>query len=370
MYEALDIVSRELVGIIPATTINATASGVAKGQSLRIPVTPSNTAEDLIASDDKPNASFQTIDNVEVTINKIRRCKVSWQGEEQLGLGGLASPIMRDQYVQMMRTLVNEMEKDCAVEVAQSAILAGKFVGKAGETPFAQNLDVLTEARKMLVDAGSPTTDLQLALNTTAGMKMRNLTQLQKVGDAGDGSLLRQGVLGTLFGFNIRESAGLQEQGTTSVTTGYKVNNASGYDIGAKAIAIDTGAGAIAKGSVVTFGTDTEQYIVAEDIPTGGTTLKLVEGLKKAIADNADVKLATNTPNVGFSRGSVILATRLPAVPAGGDSAIDRTVITDPVSGISFEVALWGGAYQNTISIAGAWGVKTIKPEHTVAILG
>lgn len=274
---------------------------------------------------------------------------------------------MRDQYVQMMRTLVNEMEKDCGAEITKSALLSGNYVGTAGTTPFASNLDTLTEARKKLADNGAPLTDLQLGMNTTAGMKMRNLTQLQKVNEAGEPSLLRQGVLGNLFGFNIRESAGLVDQKPT-LTTDYACNGISA--LGSKVVTVDTGAGVIPAGSLVSFGSETDVYVVAEDLPTGGTSLKLTEGLKKATSDNDAVVVKSNTPSVGFSRGSVLLATRLPAVPMGGDLAIDRTVITDPVSGISFEVALWGGAYQNTITIATAWGVKTIKPEHAVAILG
>lgn len=367
----MDIVSRELVGIIPATTLDATASGVAKGQSLRIPVTPTNSAEDIGASMSAMGENFQSIDNVEVKITKFRRCKITWQGEEQLGLGGLASPIMRDQYVQAMRTLVNEMEEDCGFEITQSAMMNGNIVGKGGTTPFASDLDDLTLALKKLQDNGSPTGDLQLALNTSAGMNLRNLSQLQKVNEGGDNSLLRRGILGNLFGFDVRESAGLKAHGTTSVTTGYVVNGAVTAGSTVKSVTVDTGAGAIKAGSMITFGSDsTNQYIVAEDVASGGTTIKLTTAVVANIADNANVNLVTNTPNVAFARGSVVLATRLPAVPAGGDSALDRTVITDPVSGISFEVALWGGQYENTMTISACWGCKDIKPEHAVAILG
>lgn len=367
----MDIVSRELVGIIPATTLNATANGVAKGQSLRIPVTPTNSAEDIGASMNNMGENFQTIDNVEVKINKFRRCKVTWQGDEQLGLGGMASPIMRDQYVQMMRTLVNEMEEDCGNEIVQSAIMAGNIVGTAGTTPFASNLTDLTLALKKMQDNGAPTGDLQLALNTSASMNLRNLSQLQKVNEAGEPSLLRQGVLGNLFGFNVRESAGLKAHGTTSVTSDYNVNGAVTAGPTVKSVTVEAGSGTILAGTVVTFGSDTtHQYIVAEDMASGGTTLKLTTAIVANIADEAKVNIVANTANVGFSRGSVILATRLPAVPAGGDSALDRTVITDPLSGISFEVALWGGQYENTITIGACWGVKDIKPAHAVAILG
>jgi len=363
----LDIVSRELVGIIPSTTINASANGVAVGQSLRIPVTPANTAHDLTVGASAPTQNFQTIDNVEVKITKQRETSISWTGEEQLGLGGLAGSIMRDQYVQMMRTLVNEMEIDCANEIARSAIVKGSYVGTAGTTPFASNLDVLTLARKSLSDNGAPLTDLQLALNTTAGMKMRNLTQLQRVNEGGEDSLLRRGVLGNLFGFSIRESAGLQDI-KPKITTAYLCNGVSAQS--ATSITVDTGVGDIPAGTLITIGSGTDQYVVAEDVKTGDTAIKITTALKSATTDNDEIKLVSATPSVGFSRGAILLITRLPAVPNGGDLALDRTVITDPVSGISFEVALWGGARQNTLTISNCWGVKNIKPEHSVAILG
>lgn len=358
--------SRELVGIIPACSINATANGVAVGQSLRIPVTPSNTAHNLTVGSSAPTAESQTIGNVEVTINKQRESSISWTGEEQLGLGGMAGSIMRDQYVQMMRTLVNEMEIDCAKESVISAMTKGNFVGTAGVTPFATNLNDLTKARKILSDNGSPMTDLQLALNTTAGMNMRNLQQLQKVNENGEDSLLRRGVLGNLFGFSIRESAGLQSDAVSA--NGYLSNGTA--SIGDTVITVDSGVGAIPKGSIITIADVNGQYVVAEDVVSGGTTIKLANKLEGAVEDNKAITVVSNTPNVGFARGSMLLVTRLPAVPQGGDMALDRTVITDPLSGISFEVALWGGARQNTITIASCWGVKNIKPEHSVAILG
>ena len=64
------------------------------------------------------------------------------------------------------------------------------------------------------------------------------------------------------------------------------------------------------------------------------------------------------------------MANRIPYVPANGDIAIDRQIITDPLTGIPYELAVWGGAYQNTVTIATAWGVKNIKAENTVALLG
>jgi hypothetical protein len=57
-------------------------------------------------------------------------------------------------------------------------------------------------------------------------------------------------------------------------------------------------------------------------------------------------------------------------MPAGGDQAQDVTVITDPVSGLSFQVAMYGGYRQNRVEIGISFGVKSINAEHSVALIG
>jgi len=357
--------------MIPAVTQDMTASGVAKGQTVSIPVTPFDaTTSDVVASNSAPTGDGETIDHVDLTISKVKKAKpIVWTGEEQLGVGGKVSAVIRDQYVQRMRALVNEIEEDVALEAISGALAKGNVVGTAGSHPFASNTNALTSVLKTLKDNGAPVSDLQAVINTESGMDLRNIASLQKINESSDGGdLLRRGILGNLFGFNIRESAGFKEMGT-SEASGYLVNG--GATKGTKVIAIDTGSGAIAKGSIVTFGADTTKYVVAEDVASGGTAMILATPLVSNVADNTAVTVGSAyTGNACFSRGSILLATRVPAVTAGGDLALDRTYITDPVSGLSFEVALWGGAYQNTVTIATAWGVKNIKPEHTVALIG
>ena len=45
IYEALDIVSRERVGFIPAVTRNSSAERAALNESILVPIVPSTTAE-------------------------------------------------------------------------------------------------------------------------------------------------------------------------------------------------------------------------------------------------------------------------------------------------------------------------------------
>ena len=339
------------------------------GDKVKVPVVPDMETEDVVASASAPSGNGQTFGKVEVGITKVRRAKpILWTGDDENRAKDYIDPLKRNQFVQAMRAVVNEMEMDVCAEAIMGAMAEGNILGTAGTNPFTSNLNVLTAAHKLLQDKGAPLTDLQFVMNTAAGMYMRNLTQLQKVNEGGNDDLLRRGLLGNLFGFNIRESAGFMEN-AKGAGTGYLVNGA--VSAGATEVTVDTGSGAIKAGNIVTFGSDNTKYVVAEDVASGGTKIKLVNALEKDVADDATVTVGNSyLPCAAFSGGSIVLANRLPLVPEDGDIAIDRTTIVDPVSGITFELALWGGAYQNSITIATAWGVKNIKGRHSVAILG
>ena len=89
------------------------------------------------------------------------------------------------------------------------------------------------------------------------------------------------------------------------------------------------------------------------------------------IAENTAITIvAAAARNMAFSRSAIVLATHLPERPQEGDNALDVMTITDDRSGLSFEVAIYGGYRKVRYEIALAWGVKVIKPEHTALLLG
>ena len=50
--------------------------------------------------------------------------------------------------------------------------------------------------------------------------------------------------------------------------------------------------------------------------------------------------------------------------------AADITQITDPFSGLTFELALYKQFLQNVVHVRIAWGVKAIKSEHMALLIG
>lgn len=366
LYEALDVVSREMVGFIPSVTLDSGIERAAVNQTVRSFVAPASTAGDITPAVAPPNDGDQTIGNVSLSITKARRVPIRWNGEETLGVnsGAGMQNIKIAQLSQAMRTLTNEIEADLAALHTTTS----RAYGTPGTTPFASDLSDSAQILKILKDNGSGD-DRNMVISTAAGANMRAMFQLTKANEAAGDSLLRQGILLDIHGFQFRESAQIL---TPAIGTGatYQVNNGAGYAIGATTIAVDTGSGTVIAGDVVTFAGDTNQYVVATALSAGSLVLA-APGLQKALADNtAMTVVAIASRNMAFTRSSLILATRMPALPDGGDLAIDRTTITDPRSGISFEVAMYAQYRQMQYEISAAWGVKNVKPEHTALLLG
>jgi len=366
-YVALDVVSRELTGFIPSVTRDATADRVAKDQTVRSFVTPSNSAAgDITPSMTSPVAAEQTISNVGITITKERFAPFSWTGEEEYAMdqGPGYLNIRQDQIAQAIRTLVNEVEGDIydAAKVAVS-----RAHGTSGTTPFGSHLGASANAKKILDDNGAPLTNRCLILNTTAGAELRKNTTLVNVSDAGTSATLRDGELLNLHGFSVKESSKVEDV-TSGTGANYLINNGSGYAKGATSLTLDGGSGTILAGDVITIGNF--KYGVKTALAANVVVIE-APGLMEAVADNAAVTVnATSPRNIAMSRNAVVLATRLPSAPRDGDQALGREVVTDPRTGMSLEFVKWPGYDMNVYHVRAAWGVKVLKPEHIAALLG
>jgi len=370
IYKAADVVGRELVGFIPASTINANGSErAAKGDVVRASFTREASAVDVSESMTIPEGTDQTVDNKTLTISNARAVQIPYTGEDVLHLNnGIGfETVYGDQIAQAMRTLTNEMEQDLWEEAYTNS---SRAFGTAGTTPFGSNFSEIAEIRQILVDNGMPQNDGQvsLVLNTLAGTNLRQLAQLQQANTAGGTDLLRQGILLDLQGLGIRESAqvGIHTKGTG---TGYLLNDASSA-IGDTVIATDTGTGTILAGDIVTFAGTSDKYVVNTALAGGSFTIGGT-GLVAAEADNDAITVGNNyTANIAFHRRALELAVRAPAVPQGGDMADDAMTVQDPVSGLVFEVRVYKGYRKTMIEVAASWGVKAWKSDFIATLVG
>lgn len=368
VYAATDVVSRELVGFIPAVQRSSSAERCQlNANAIRSGVAPVNTAAgDVTPAMSLPAAADQTIDNTALTITKSRFAPFSWSGEDQTGINSGAGYLTtrQDQIAQAMRALVNECESDVAVAARKAA---SRAYGTAGTTPFATNLADSAQINKILLDNGAPLSDKSLVLNTTAGAALRTLLTNPLAANAAlANDITRQGVLIDFNGFAHRESAQLGTV-TKGSGTSYVLNGA--HAVGATSVVLKTGSGTVLAGDVLTIGN--YKYVVKTGVAAPGTIVINAPGLLEAGSDGGTVTIGNNfTPSVGFTRNAIELATRLPALPQEGDLAIMRETITDPRSGLVFELAVYPGYRMVVYQIMLAWGVLARKPEHIALMLG
>ena len=376
VYAALDVVSRELTGFIPAVARDASADRLALNQALRIPITPANAAGgNITAAMALPSASDQTVTNRNIALTKARFFPFSWTGEEQRSMD--AGPgylnIRQDQIAQAMRAAVNEIETDIATAAYKGSSRA--FGATAGTAPLVTDW---AQAKKILDDNGAPATDRHSVINTTAGVALRSTSALQKVNESGDTGLLRQGLLGNLFNFDIRESAQVQTPAAGTMSGGIMASGA--LTVGQTVLTMKNaaGTGTVGAGDIITLANDSNKYVVesasfAGANPATGDTITLAgPGIRMAqgAAERAITVFAASSRNIAFQRNAIILATRLPEAPSEGDMALFREVVTDPRTGISFEIAAYPGFRMVTYHVSVLWGVSVIKPEFVSTIIG
>lgn len=376
IYKAADQVGRELVGFIPAVTINGDATTqAAKGDTIRAAFTRTPTVSTTYnPSMTIPEGTDQTVDNKTMTLDTFANVQIPWTGEEILHVnnGSGFETIYGDQIKQAMRAITNSIES--AIGTA-AYVASSRAFGSAGTTPFGSNFNEIAELRQILVDNGCPVDgNLSLVVNSLAGTNLRQLAQLQKANEAGGSDMLRQGTLLDLQGFMLRESAGVASH-TKGAGTGYDFV-AAGEAIGQTTLSVEGGtvnSTGIKAGDVITHAGDTiNKYVVGTGLTsTSGDIVINNPGLRIAGVDANEITVGDSyTANLAFHRSAIELGIRPIAVPAGGDAAVDMMTVQDPWSGLVYTIALYKGYKKAMFEVSCLYGVKAWKSENIATLLG
>ena len=370
IFRAADIVGREQVGFIPSVTINSTESvRAAKGDTIRSAYTrQAVVAESYNPSMALPEPTYQTVDSKTFSINNYAEVDIPFTGEDiqHLRNGAGFETVYGDQIAQAMRSITNKIEQYIGVTAKNGA---NRAFGTAATTPFGSNFNEVAELRKILVDSGMPLDGrATLVINSTAGVKLRNLAQLQKANEAGGSQLLRQGELLDLQGLMFKESAGVASH-TKGTGASYITNGT--FAVGATSIAIDGGTGTVLAGDVVTFAGDTNKYVVASALAAGSLVLAGT-GLRQSLADGVAMTVgAAYTGNIAFHQAAIELVCRpVAGRGVGQDAAIDSMTVQDPVSGLVYDVAVYAGNMMKNIKVSCLYDAKVWKPEFVATLLG
>lgn len=336
LFAAAREVPRELTGLIAACRTDFDDKGVAKGDTVTVPVAPAQATSDVNEAQTFTIGSNRSAATKVLTLGNYKESTfmMTAENERSLANSGTAQDFFKQSMVQSMRSLVNLMETYVGTT---ARVAASRATGTAGTTPFGTNINIIADAGQILSDNGASLMDRQLVLNTGAGAKLRQIANLYKANEAGNADLLRQGILGDLFGFKIRESAGIPAAVTAGTGASY-TSDTAGYPVGSTSITLITGTGTVLAGDVVTFAGDTNKYVVKTGVAAPGVLVLQEPGLKVALAASAVAMTVGSaaTCNLAFNRNAVVLVARPGLQP---ESPIaEQMTVTDPQSGLSFLV--------------------------------
>ena len=360
-----------------AVSRDSSAERVALNQTVNIPIVPAISTSNITPGVTAPNDGDAVIGNTTVTISKSKYGAVRWNGEEQksLNLNNITARVTRDRFAQAMRALVNEIESD----LAELHVKCSRAYGTYNAVPFgtAADLSDASQIRRILEDNGAPSSDLQMVLGSSAIANIRGKQSvLFKANEAGTSDLLRRGIIGDLEGFQLHNSAQVKTAVTAGTNNGSATTDTTGYAVGSTSIGLaSAGTGTIIDGDIITFANDFHKYVVKtgdSNVANGGTIVLQEPGLRQALPASA-VTITTvgaTTRNMAFSRSAIVLLTRAPAMPVGGDSAEDVLEIQDPVSGLAFQVAMYSQYRQIRYEVGIAWGMQAVAPRHMALLIG
>lgn len=369
VYEALNNVSRELIGMTRFMQRDTKLERVAVGQTVTVPIVPAATGGNITPGSVPPDDGDQVFSNMTLTITKSKYSPIRWNGEEQLALGptGQYNTILARQFMQSMRWLANQVEVD-SINAAYQA--ASRAAGTAGTTPFATANDLtdLAAVNRILDDNGAPMQGRAIVLGSAARQNLESKQGiLLKVNEAGTNDLLRNRVMDKVLDFDFGFTGMVP---TTVPGTGAGITTTGTLAAGTTTITVTGGTGTVVAGDVVTFAGDSNKYVVVSALSAGSFKIG-TPGLRGSVASGTAITVgAAYVPNIAFTEDALILAARAPAMPSGGDSADDRTYVTDPVSGISFEVSLYREYRRIRYEVALAWGVGVPNPANIAILMG
>lgn len=366
LFSAAQNVSAEPAGILDAINTTWDDKGVAKGDSVKVPYAPVQATDDFAASNVLPAGDDQTAGAVSVLITQSKKTKpMVLTGEQIRSLenGGNYQEWVRQWAEQSMRSLRNLAEADAANAIK---VGASRAVGTAGTTPFATDLDLIVDVKKILRDNGAPFADPQLVINSAAAAKLQKLGIYQQAYAAGSDEERRAGIYKNQFGFQLRDSAGISLH-TSGAASSYVTNG--GETANAVALTIKTGSDPIKAGDVFSVADRAGEYYVVSTALTGAGELLINRpGLIGATATNQALTFTANyTPSLAFERSAVIGIMRPPLMPA--NPAIKTMLVSDKFGHtyLMVEIAQYG---QIVWEMHLAYGFKVVQPEHVAMILG
>jgi hypothetical protein len=256
----------------------------------------------------------------------------------------------------------------------------GNFAGTPGTTPFASDLSVYVNARKILNKRNIPKSNRFAIIDEDAAGNAIQLRAFQDKSWRGDDEGIIEGEIGRKLGATWFSDNAVPYQATVALTAGAAtVNGVNAKGSKVVSIAKATNASNLVAGDIITIAhgglTGNVDYAVDANVTliVGNTAVTLSEGLRVATAGGEAVTLrAAHVKNALLHRDAIAFGTRplAESTPADGGGLGIFDSIVDEESGLILRLELTREFKQWRWSYDVMWGSALVRPEAGAIMAG
>jgi len=331
------------------------------GDTVNIAVPQALSSADVTPANIAPASSNVTVGSVSMTIDTFKEASFDLSGTDVQNYD--LSSYFREQLAEAVR----------AVCFSANASLWAQYhkipyhAGTAGTPFFNASPDTLADMRKVLRDNRVDQMNNKFFMSPTDEAACLKVDTLQQANTFGDRSVILDGEIGRLMGFDMFIDQQVPDHVTGTITTGLATKAATPQAVGVTTVqcttAAATGAIDLKQGDLVTIGgvTYSLQADAVEAVAATDVNIVIDRGLEIAVTGGEAVTLATghgsSRINIGGDMRGFSVVNRIPetsifGVEIQGDN---KMVVTDPNSGFSLLMVTYGQYYQ--VQISGCWSL-------------
>lgn len=339
-----------------------------QGDTINVPSFTAPSVQDITAGRGNENTPTNiTGSNVSIQLTSWKEVKIQFT---DLELKQIEEGRPSEALEKAVIALADYVDAFILNDMAKKGFSTAGTAGSAFSDPA-----TLVDARTKMSMNNVPMRSRSVSINPTvagAFIKDTNLSESDKFGGS---EVLRDAIIGRLYGFDIAETNNLTNfvGGTLSNGTTKAALVAANTAVGATSIGLDAVSlsGTLVEGDIFTIAGDTQEYVVT----TGGTaaanalTVSFQPALKIAATDGAVVTFVANYTAAGlaFHQDAYIFGSAPVKIDFPGGNIVES--FTDPISGITFtyEVERVNKNTEHSLSIL--YGGQALKREGIVRLL-
>lgn len=342
-----------------------------RGRTVNIPKPPTVSTRDVSPGVTPSAAPDITETTIPVTLDQWKEAPLAFTDKDRVEA--------IDESVEMaIDAAIDALAEDVNADVMalyQEVYEYNSSTGTAGTTPFGSDYGEASEARKILNRNAAPLADRRMVVDPDAEENAVNLSEFADSSFTDSDDVIVEGDIGRKLGFDWLMDQQVPSHTAGSLTGDPTVDGA--HSSGASSVSLTTDTDDevdLKEGDLISFAGDSQTYVVRADLSIGNSgsgDVSISPDLQADLSGGEAISLEVSSDhvnNLAFHRDAFALAIRPFREPAAENAQV--LTMVDDATGLPLRLEVTRQNKQDYWSFDLLWGVKTIRPDLAVRILG